>query len=153
MSAQVPADQRRIIVTSVSPQSIASLARRYRLTMRQCQQKVSGYLRSLGVDRIYDLSAASALALAESQREFVDRARRNDPGSLPMLASACPGMTSSLIQSIRSLPFCNCSNVCGCRMDLLRGEDPRFLGPSLHKYYEIPAADSGCSHQKVFIES
>ena len=64
--------------------------------MRECQDKVCWYLRSLGVDRVYDLSAASALALTESQREFVNRARRNDPGSLPMLASACPGTRAFL---------------------------------------------------------
>ncbi|OQV24489.1 Cytosolic Fe-S cluster assembly factor NARFL [Hypsibius exemplaris] len=91
-NAKVSAAERKLVVVSVSAQAFASLANRYQLTMKECEEKFCGFLRSMGVDRVYDMGAASALALKETQREFVDRYRSGDRKSaLPMLTSACPG--------------------------------------------------------------
>lgn len=101
-------------VLSISPQSLASLAAsisstsRRPITLRTVLQRVRAFAATLGFEYIYDTTFARHLALLEHTREFRER-RRNvasrgtvsksatefggdgEAGSLPMLASACPG--------------------------------------------------------------
>ncbi|XP_072044244.1 cytosolic Fe-S cluster assembly factor narfl-like [Amphiura filiformis] len=85
-------DKKKLIIVSVSPQSTASLAAKYKLTMEQSMLRLSGFLKDLGVDHVFDVTFARDLSLLESQREFVRRYRNKaEKGSFPMLASACPG--------------------------------------------------------------
>ncbi|KAJ1096091.1 hypothetical protein NDU88_001237 [Pleurodeles waltl] len=85
--------QQKLVVVSVSPQSLASLAARYDLTMEETAKKLTGFLKNIGVHYVFDTAFSRNFSLLESQREFLQRFRRQseDKKALPMLASACPG--------------------------------------------------------------
>lgn len=84
-----------LIVISLSPQPILSLAARYKLPPEDATNKLAGYFKSLGADLVLDMTIAEDLSLLEAQQEFVQRYQdqQADPNGkyLPMLASSCPG--------------------------------------------------------------
>lgn len=89
-------DDVKLIVCTVSPQSIVSLATKYGLAVEETAKLLAGYLKSLGVDMVLNTKVADDLALLESRKEFVQRfaakAKGDQAGGvLPMLASSCPG--------------------------------------------------------------
>lgn len=88
-------DQIKIIIFTVSQQSILSLAHKYGTNVEEAAMLLSGYLKSLGVDHILNTKIADDIALLESAREFVERFKSNKldgiQTNLPMLASSCPG--------------------------------------------------------------
>lgn len=88
-------DEVRVIVCTVSPQSIVSLATKYGLPVEATAKLLSGYLKELGVDLVLNTKVADDLALLESRKEFVQRFAAKSKGDqsavLPMLASSCPG--------------------------------------------------------------
>lgn len=68
-----PEDHRTIVI-SVSPQSRASLAAKYRLTPLQVQHKLVYFFKHfLGAHHVFDTAFTQDLSLVESAREFVDR--------------------------------------------------------------------------------
>ncbi|KAM7038854.1 cytosolic iron-sulfur assembly component 3 [Acridotheres tristis] len=85
--------EQRLLVVSVSPQSRASLAAASRLGLLDTAQRLSSFLRNLGVHYVFDTTFSRNFSLLESQQEFVRRFHRqaDDKKALPMLASACPG--------------------------------------------------------------
>ncbi|NXS32449.1 NARFL factor, partial [Pomatostomus ruficeps] len=85
------AEEQKLVLVSVSPQSRASLAARCGLGVLETAQKLTTFLKS--VHHVLDTTFSRTFSLVESQREFVRRFRRHagDTGTLPMLASACPG--------------------------------------------------------------
>ncbi|KAK7067080.1 hypothetical protein SK128_025288, partial [Halocaridina rubra] len=85
--------KRKVIVVSLSPQAILSVAAKFSLSPNECAQKLAGYFKSLGVSYIFDTNFARAFSLTEASKEFIARYRRRecDAKALPMLASACPG--------------------------------------------------------------
>ncbi|XP_071965332.1 cytosolic Fe-S cluster assembly factor narfl-like isoform X1 [Antedon mediterranea] len=84
--------QRKLVVVSISPQSRASLAAKYKINSQEAAEKLTGFLKQLGVDYVFDTTFARNLSLLESQYEFIRRYNNKaTKGSLPMLASACPG--------------------------------------------------------------
>ncbi|XP_058705771.1 cytosolic iron-sulfur assembly component 3 isoform X3 [Poecile atricapillus] len=87
------AHEQKLVVVSVSPQSRASLAARCKLGLLETAQKLTTFLKSLGVHHVFDTTFSRNFSLLESQREFVRRFHRqaDDKKALPMLASACPG--------------------------------------------------------------
>ncbi|NXG66497.1 NARFL factor, partial [Hemiprocne comata] len=89
-----PSEQ-KLVVVSVSPQSRASLAARYKMCVLETAKKLTMFLKSLGkcVHYVFDTTFSRNFSLLESQREFVKRFRKRseDKKALPMLASACPG--------------------------------------------------------------
>ncbi|XP_072916817.1 cytosolic Fe-S cluster assembly factor narfl isoform X1 [Hemitrygon akajei] len=84
---------RKMVVVSVSPQSRASLAARFNLSVADTAQRLTAFLKNLGVDYVFDTTFSRNFSLMESQREFVRRFRshKDDSKTLPMLTSACPG--------------------------------------------------------------
>ncbi|RVE54968.1 hypothetical protein evm_000335 [Chilo suppressalis] len=84
-----------LIVISLSPQPVLSLAVRYNLSAEEATKKLAGYFKSLGADMVLDMTIAEDLSLLEAQQEFLERYQnqQNDPTSknLPMLSSSCPG--------------------------------------------------------------
>lgn len=67
-------------------------------TYFQVFQKLTTFLKSLGVRAIFDTSSSRDLTLIESCNEFLARYRESTSASdeksksaLPMIASACPG--------------------------------------------------------------
>ncbi|XP_038007594.1 cytosolic iron-sulfur assembly component 3 isoform X1 [Motacilla alba alba] len=87
------AHEQKLVVVSVSPQSRASLAARCQLGLLETAQKLTTFLKGLGVHHVFDTTFSRNFSLLESQQEFVRRFRRQaeDKKALPMLASACPG--------------------------------------------------------------
>ncbi len=89
--------EKRVIVT-VSPQTRAALAARFRMSLMQVHRRLHYFFRRvLGTSLVLDSTFGRCLALAEMGREFVARfeEQRGDSGPgtrrLPMLTSACPG--------------------------------------------------------------
>ncbi|XP_046893433.1 cytosolic Fe-S cluster assembly factor narfl [Hypomesus transpacificus] len=87
------AEEQKVVVVSVSPQSRASLAARYGLSSTEAGRRLTAFFKNLGVHHVFDTSFSRTFSLLESQREFVERFQRKeqDMKALPMLASACPG--------------------------------------------------------------
>lgn len=68
-----PAEHRTIVI-SISPQSRASLAAKYRLTLLQVHKRlVTFFKHHLGVHHVFDITYARDLSLVETAKEFVER--------------------------------------------------------------------------------
>ncbi|GMH37843.1 hypothetical protein BSKO_05727 [Bryopsis sp. KO-2023] len=107
------ADPDVIVAISVSPQTRASIAAGFNISPAKALRFLSGFLRSLGADYVFDLTTARDFSLVQSGREFVERYKKNKVsnsveerrrsnqktstsmenchGHFPMLASSCPG--------------------------------------------------------------
>ncbi|NXU11734.1 NARFL factor, partial [Pardalotus punctatus] len=85
------ANEQKLVVVSVSPQSRASLAARCKMGVLETAKKLTTFLKS--VHYVFDTTFSRNFSLMESQREFVKRFQKQseDKKALPMLASACPG--------------------------------------------------------------
>jgi len=87
----------RTIVVSISPQSRASLAAKYNLTIQQVYDRLNWFFKErLGVNYVVDTSFSRDFSLIESAKEFVQRyieyyKNNNKQGVLPMISSSCPG--------------------------------------------------------------
>lgn len=82
----------KLVVVSVSPQSVASLAVKFKKTMEEMSSKLVSFLKQLGIHFVFDITFSRDISLIESAQEFVRRFQgSSNPGSMPMLASACPG--------------------------------------------------------------
>jgi len=86
----------KLVVVSVSPQSVAALSVKYGMKSTVMARKMVGFLKAFGVDKVHDIAMARGFSLLESQAEFLRIfSHTEDPHdkavSLPMLASACPG--------------------------------------------------------------
>ncbi|CAH1772305.1 unnamed protein product [Owenia fusiformis] len=90
---QGKSDECKYVVISISPQSKASLAVKYKLNANEAIEKISGFFKQLGASAVYDVAQARDLSLVESGHEFIRRYqdKETDKTALPMLASACPG--------------------------------------------------------------
>ncbi|XP_003417836.1 cytosolic iron-sulfur assembly component 3 isoform X4 [Loxodonta africana] len=86
-------DQQKLVVISVSPQSVASLAARFQLNPTDTSRKLTSFFKKIGVHYVFDTAFSRNFSLLESQREFVQRfqSQANSGQALPVLASACPG--------------------------------------------------------------
>lgn len=91
----------KIPVVSIAPQSLASLAASVSsfsstaITPRQVFHRIEEFFNQvLGIDHVYDTTFARHISLLEHTREFWERKAQSASGvkgTLPMLASACPG--------------------------------------------------------------
>eukprot|EP01132_Coremiostelium_polycephalum_P001547 gene1547-1954_t len=81
----------KIIVLSLSPQSRASLAAHFKTSILTVVKKLNTFLKSIGVNYLFDTSFSRDFSLLESSAEFVARYRKQIELPTPMLASACPG--------------------------------------------------------------
>lgn len=84
-------DKVKVVVGTVSVQSLLSLAKRYNLQPNDAASKLAGYFKSIGFDYVLDMRIADDMALLESKNEFIERFQNQDRFKLPMLASSCPG--------------------------------------------------------------
>jgi iron only hydrogenase large subunit-like protein len=82
-----------LVIVSLSPQSLASIATYYNLSMAECYQKLNTFfVTKLGVNYVFDTSFSRDLALLEQAEEFVQKYRsEHRTEQLPLLASSCPG--------------------------------------------------------------
>ncbi|XP_074613137.1 putative cytosolic Fe-S cluster assembly factor v1g210509 [Acropora palmata] len=87
-------EDKKVIIVSISPQSRASVAVKFKLGLTETAQKLTKFFKDLGVQHVFDTTFSRDFSLAESQREFVERLKNFQDGeknAIPMLASACPG--------------------------------------------------------------
>ncbi|CAB4383697.1 unnamed protein product [Rhizophagus irregularis] len=68
-------DEKKTVVISIAPQSIASIAAKYDLTPLQVAKRLTYFFKSLGVHYVFDTSFSRDFSLLESAREFVERFR------------------------------------------------------------------------------
>lgn len=85
------ADDKKLIVVTVSQPALLSLAKKDELEPEQAARHLTGYLKSLGVDYVLDTKIADDLALLEIRDEFMTRYQNQTSHKLPMLSSSCPG--------------------------------------------------------------
>lgn len=81
----------RVAVVSLSPQSRASLAARYNLSLIEVAKRLYTFFKRLGFKKMLDVTLARDMSLLECGREFLQRYRRGLKPNLPMLSSSCPG--------------------------------------------------------------
>ncbi|CAF3136020.1 unnamed protein product [Rotaria socialis] len=82
---------RKVTVISISPQSLSSVAVKYKLDGLTCARRITSFLKlKLKIDHVYDISYARNFALIEMKNEFIKRFRNNRE-NLPLLTSECPG--------------------------------------------------------------
>lgn len=93
LNKKCDASKHKVVVVSVSPQSLPFFAVRFGLDIRQAMLKLCGFLKSLGVRYVFDTTLAAGFSIMESQREFIQRyhRRHHDTQALPMFTSSCPG--------------------------------------------------------------
>ncbi|XP_028264354.1 nuclear prelamin A recognition factor [Parambassis ranga] len=83
----------KVLVASLCPQSLPFFAVKFGLDVPEAAQKLCGFLKSLGVQYVFDTTIAAGFSILESQKEFIQRYRRrhHDAHALPMFTSSCPG--------------------------------------------------------------
>ncbi|TNN48344.1 Nuclear prelamin A recognition factor [Liparis tanakae] len=83
----------KVLVASVCPQSLPFFAVKFGVDVSEAAHKLCGFLKSLGVQYVFDTTLAAGFSILESQKEFVQRFRRrhHDSTALPMFTSSCPG--------------------------------------------------------------
>ncbi|XP_063710912.1 cytosolic Fe-S cluster assembly factor narfl-like isoform X2 [Symsagittifera roscoffensis] len=79
-----------VFAATVSPQSVASLAAFYSDDFISTAERISFYLKSIGVDYVFDSNIGRNLTLLESGKEFVERFRGKSE-HFPVFTSSCPG--------------------------------------------------------------
>ncbi|RYF15089.1 MAG: hypothetical protein EOO77_13680, partial [Oxalobacteraceae bacterium] len=83
------AAEKKIVVASICPQSIASIAASYNLPLDTTFRKLRTLLKSLGFSHILSTNVGRELSLHEAGVEFVNHYRSSP--TTPLLTSACPG--------------------------------------------------------------
>jgi iron only hydrogenase large subunit-like protein len=63
----------KIVIVSVSPQSVASLAAFLELSQIETFLKIATYFKALGVRYVLDTSSGGDISLLESRKEFLER--------------------------------------------------------------------------------
>ncbi|XP_044035274.1 nuclear prelamin A recognition factor isoform X2 [Siniperca chuatsi] len=83
----------KVLVASMCPQSLPFFAVKFGLDITEAAHKLCGFLKSLGVQYVFDTTLAAGFSILESQKEFIQRYRRrhHDSHALPMFTSSCPG--------------------------------------------------------------
>lgn len=83
----------KLIVVSISPQSRASVAAKFNLSIKETALKLTRFFKDLGVHYVFDTTSARNFSLIEIQKEFVEKYQDNHTQTkvAPLLTSACPG--------------------------------------------------------------
>ena len=86
-------DKPKLVVVSVSPQSRTALAAKFNLNLDEATERISTFLRWLGVDFVFDTNFGRDISLYECSMEFLEhyRKRHDRDGELPLICGACPG--------------------------------------------------------------
>lgn len=90
-NSRLPETDQKLIVVSISPQSRASVAAKFKLSIQETAQKLTKYFKDLGVHYVFDITFARNFSLIEIQKEFVEKYSASPTKVTPLLTSACPG--------------------------------------------------------------
>ncbi|XP_023805362.1 nuclear prelamin A recognition factor isoform X1 [Oryzias latipes] len=93
LNKRCDASKHRVLVASVCPQSLPFFAVKFGVDVPEAGQKLCGFLKSIGVQFVFDTTLAAGFSILETQKEFIQRYRRrhHDPHALPLFTSSCPG--------------------------------------------------------------
>ncbi|KAL6094645.1 narf [Pungitius sinensis] len=93
LNKKCDASKHRVLVASVCPQSLPFFAVKFGLDVSEAANKLCSFLKSLGVQYVFDTTLAAGFSILESQKEFIQRFRRrhHDSHAVPMFTSSCPG--------------------------------------------------------------
>ncbi|XP_073538594.1 nuclear prelamin A recognition factor [Phyllobates terribilis] len=93
LNKKCDASLHRLVVASVSPQSVPYFAVKFQHSVCEAAKKLCGFLKSLGIHHVFDTTIAADFSILETQKDFIQRFRRQtqDEHAFPMFASACPG--------------------------------------------------------------
>ena len=86
---QVLKEEQKIVVVTLSPQSLAAIALRYRTSLNDASRFVKKCLKQMGVKLVTNTALSQDISLFETAREFVTRFQTKS--NLPLLTSTCPG--------------------------------------------------------------
>ncbi|ORY83236.1 iron hydrogenase, partial [Protomyces lactucae-debilis] len=89
VDAVSPSGRTRIVVASISPQSIASIAASFNLPRTTTFRKLKTLLKSLGFTHVVSTNPGREVSLHHASQEFLRRRKEGITG--PLLAGACPG--------------------------------------------------------------
>lgn len=83
----------KVLVASVCPQSLPFFAVKFGVDITDAAHKLCGFLKSIGVQFVFDTTLAAGFSILECQKEFIQRYRRrhHDSHAMPMFTSSCPG--------------------------------------------------------------
>lgn len=92
-NAKLSDSEKKLVVVSISPQSRASIAAKFNLSVKDTAMKLNRFFKDLGVHYVLDTTFARNFSLIETQKEFVSKYRDSQHSStiVPLLTSACPG--------------------------------------------------------------
>lgn len=84
----------KLVIVSVSPQSRTALAARFGLSAQVATERITAFLKWLGVDFIFDTNFGRDISLHECSLEFLEyyqKTRKTTDTKLPLICGACPG--------------------------------------------------------------
>lgn len=84
----------KLVIVSVSPQSRTALAARFGLSAQVATERITSFLKWLGVDFIFDTNFGRDISLHECSVEFLEyyqKSRMTTDTKLPLICGACPG--------------------------------------------------------------
>jgi iron only hydrogenase large subunit-like protein len=84
----------KMVIVSVSPQSRTALAARFGLSVQESTERITSFLKWLGVDFVFDTNFGRDICLHECPLEFLEhyqRLKASNVASTPLLCGACPG--------------------------------------------------------------
>lgn len=82
----------KLVVVSVSPQSRVALAAKFNLSLDEATERISAFLKWIGVDYVFDTNFGRDISLHECSLEFLEHYRRDHQDQvLPLICGACPG--------------------------------------------------------------
>lgn len=84
-------DKPRLIIVSVSPQTRTAFASKFNLSLEESTERISSFLKWLGVDYVFDTNFGRDISLYECASEFLEYYRRNRNEEGPLICGACPG--------------------------------------------------------------
>ena len=64
---------KKVVVISISPQSLSSIAARFSLSMDECLKKLTRFFKDIGCNYVFDTNMARNFSLMETQKEFIER--------------------------------------------------------------------------------
>lgn len=81
----------KIVVVSVSPQSRTAIAAKFNLSLDEATERISSFLKLLGVDFVFDTNFGRDISLHECSLEFLEHYNTRNQEQLPLICGACPG--------------------------------------------------------------
>ncbi|KAJ7316094.1 hypothetical protein JRQ81_002256 [Phrynocephalus forsythii] len=135
----------KVLAVSVCPQSLPYFAAKFNLPVTEAAKRLCGFLKSLGVHYVFDITIATDFSILESQKEFVQRYHHHsqEEHALPMFASACPGWiqyAERVLSSLVTPHICTAKSPQQIMGSLVKGYFARQQNISPDKIFHIIVA-------------